>query len=279
MSQKSNARSSVHFYLNSCHSSTTSVCNESFCFWCYFFTHKNETTQILWQDKTFCVYSLRVLCIIFEFPFMCSGQHFSRPEIDFLPGSLWVGFTRQFVYMLPTWNRPGSTLGGLIITRSVGWPDGRMENLPHHCKTFLTAISHFPATPSECFPRISLLSRLFSTLLQSEAHRGAGHGQNSPSSAPATDVSWVPYTFGLFAVPGAVLLVPFLCLCGKKCRIRFVWQSSFEPWLAVIFFYYYFWFFLVVGLPGRKFKMFTYLTNIHYHATYYLLQVVVPQYS
>jgi len=113
------------------------------------------------------------------------------------------------------------------------------ENLPHHCKTFLAAISHFPQAPPSVLP--------------------AYCNRNRPPSCPefrrGTPLIRVPHTFGLFPVPGAVL--PFFMFMWQKVPnpIRVARQPSARSCYSTFF-------------PGRKFKMFTYLTNIHYHATY-----------
>jgi len=93
------------------------------------------------------------------------------------------------------------------------------ENLPHHCKTFLAAISHFPQTPPSVLP--------------------AYCNRNRPPSCPefrrGTPLIRVPHTFGLFPVPGAVL--PFFYVYVAKSAESVSWgKATFCPFLLLYFF-------------------------------------------
>lgn len=124
-------------------------------------------------------------------------------------------------------------------------------NLPHHCKTFLAAISHCPfreQTP-RCFALIAIAIGILPA-----AHPHTKFAGDPPRNR-------VPHhTFGLLSVPGAVL--PFFYVyVAKSAESDSVWQGNLRFGQLLLFHIFFF-------VPGRKFKMFTYLTNIHYHATY-----------
>jgi len=134
-----------------------------------------------------------------------------------------------------------------LIATSQRHPDTVMEEVKRKTrKTCRIIAKHFLLSPICHFPRFSL--GFFCTLLQSECH-----------------------TFGFSQSHAAYYLFMFM-LQKEKSNHNTTIAPSYPCNL-----------YRTEGLffSGRKFKMFTYLTNIHYHATYshLFVAVVVRQYS
>jgi len=196
---------------------------------------KTQTTQTPWQDNFLCLPPFSHSSVVnnFRIHFYVLGPNtFLGKKLTSLPS--WI-YSSIRLYAL-NMKSSSSTHRGLIITRSAGWPK----------KTCRIIAKHFllPFRISLRHPRVFCLL----TAIAIAPHPAQNFDGARPWSECHTHL-------GYFQSP-----VPYYLF------FMFMWQKVPNPFRGArqpsahscysTFF------------PGRKFKMFTYLTNIHYHATY-----------